>query len=59
MTQVAAGVRTAKSARELARRIRVEMPIVEEVHAILFEGRSPRRALEALMVRQPRAEHWG
>ncbi|MDP9347730.1 MAG: NAD(P)-dependent glycerol-3-phosphate dehydrogenase, partial [Gemmatimonadota bacterium] len=59
MTQVAEGVRTAQSARELSRRIGVEMPIVEEVHAILFEGRSPRRALEALMVRQPRPEHWG
>jgi glycerol-3-phosphate dehydrogenase (NAD(P)+) len=59
MTQVAEGVRTAQSARELARRIKIEMPIVEEVHAVLFEGHSPRKAVEMLMLRQPRAEHWG
>lgn len=59
MTMVAEGVRTARSAHELARRMEIEMPIVEEVHALLFEGRDPRRAVEALMLRQPRAEHWG
>jgi glycerol-3-phosphate dehydrogenase (NAD(P)+) len=56
MTMVAEGVRTTRSARALARRHDVEMPIVEEVHAILFEGRSAREAVENLMIREPKAE---
>ncbi|HEX5725234.1 MAG TPA: NAD(P)H-dependent glycerol-3-phosphate dehydrogenase [Longimicrobiaceae bacterium] len=59
MVMVAEGVRTARSARDLARRMGIEMPIVEGVHSILFEGVSPRRALEALMLREPKAEQWG
>jgi glycerol-3-phosphate dehydrogenase (NAD(P)+) len=43
------GVDTAKSAWALARRKRVFMPIVEAVHGILFGGKSPRAAIEALM----------
>lgn len=58
MTMVAEGVRTAKSAHELARRTGVEMPIVEEVHAILYEDRAPREAVENLMLRAPKPEHW-
>ncbi|HEX2090851.1 MAG TPA: NAD(P)H-dependent glycerol-3-phosphate dehydrogenase [Longimicrobiaceae bacterium] len=58
MTQVAEGVRTARSARDLARRTGIEMPIVQEVHAVLFEGRSPREAAERLMLREPKAEQW-
>jgi glycerol-3-phosphate dehydrogenase len=34
------------------------MPIVEEMHAILYEGRGAREAVEALMLRAPKAEHW-
>lgn len=56
MTMVAEGVRTTRSARELARRHKVEMPIVEEVYAMLFEGRSAREAVENLMLRDPKAE---
>jgi glycerol-3-phosphate dehydrogenase (NAD(P)+) len=56
MTMVAEGVRTTRSARDLARRHGVEMPIVEEVHAILFEGRPAREALGNLMLREPKGE---
>jgi glycerol-3-phosphate dehydrogenase (NAD(P)+) len=56
MTMVAEGVLTTRSARDLARRTGVEMPIVDEVHAMLFEGRSPREAVENLMLRAPKAE---
>lgn len=56
MTMVAEGVRTTRSTRELARRYEVEMPIVEEVYAMLFEGRSAREAVENLMLRDPKAE---
>jgi len=56
MSMVAEGVRTTRSARALAQRVGVEMPIVEEVHAILFEGRPARSAVENLMLREPKAE---
>jgi glycerol-3-phosphate dehydrogenase (NAD(P)+) len=58
MTMVAEGVKTARAARDLAHRAGVEMPIVEEMHAILYEGRGAREAVEALMLRAPKAEHW-
>lgn len=59
MQAVAEGVRTARSARDLARRTGIEMPIVETVAAILFEGLEARRAVESLMLREPKAEQWG
>lgn len=58
MTEVAEGVRTARSARELAGRNGVEMPIVEEVYAMLYEGRPATEAVESLMLREPKPEHW-
>jgi glycerol-3-phosphate dehydrogenase (NAD(P)+) len=59
MRMVAEGVRTTKAARQLARTHKVEMPIVEEVHHILFEGKSPKRATADLMLRSPKPELWG
>jgi len=50
------GVRTARSAYRLAGREGIAMPIVEEVHRMLFEGGSPRAALERLMSRPPTSE---
>ena len=44
MDQVAEGVKTARAARDLSRRAGVEMPIVEEMYSILYEGRSAREA---------------
>jgi glycerol-3-phosphate dehydrogenase (NAD(P)+) len=58
MTAVAEGVKTAPGVRELARRHGVEMPIAEQVCAIVEEGRSPREALRALMEREPKPEEW-
>jgi glycerol-3-phosphate dehydrogenase (NAD(P)+) len=58
MTMVAEGVRTAHAARDLARRVGVEMPIVDEVYAILYEGRAAREAVENLMLRAPKPEQW-
>ena len=37
----------------------IEMPIAEEVHGILFEGRDPQSSVEALMSREPAAEMEG
>lgn len=58
MTQVAEGVETTRSGRELARRHRVEMPITEEVYRMLFEDKDAREALGNLMGRKLRAEIW-
>jgi glycerol-3-phosphate dehydrogenase (NAD(P)+) len=56
MQAVAEGVRTAKAALGLARRARVEMPIVQEINAVLFEGKSCRRAVTDLMERGAKPE---
>jgi glycerol-3-phosphate dehydrogenase (NAD(P)+) len=53
---VAEGVVTAQSARELAAREGVEMPIVDTVNRVLFEGQSARSAIAALMTRELRGE---
>jgi glycerol-3-phosphate dehydrogenase (NAD(P)+) len=53
---VAEGVGTAKAAKALAERHHVEMPIVREVCAVLFEGKDPRRAVTDLMERAARPE---
>ena len=58
MNMVAEGVETARAAHALALKTEVEMPIVAEVHAVLFEGRHPREALENLMLRDPKPERW-
>ena len=56
MWMVAEGVNTARAARELGRRHQVEMPIAEQICALMFEGRSPREALGALMTRDLKRE---
>lgn len=58
MTAVAEGVKAAEAVRELARRYGVEMPIMEQMYAIVHEGQSPSDALRTLMSREPKAEQW-
>jgi glycerol-3-phosphate dehydrogenase (NAD(P)+) len=58
MTGVAEGVQTARAVHALARRHDVEMPISEQVYAIVHEGRDPSDALRALMLRDPKPEEW-
>ena len=53
---VAEGVLNAQSARALAGRAGVEMPIVNAVHGILFEGAPVGEAVRELMTRAPRSE---
>jgi glycerol-3-phosphate dehydrogenase (NAD(P)+) len=57
MKQVAEGVKTAKSARDLSLSLNVEMPICEQVYLIAFEGKSSKAAALDLMVRAPKSEH--
>jgi glycerol-3-phosphate dehydrogenase (NAD(P)+) len=56
LATVAEGVKTAKAARELARKHSVEMPVVDEVYRIIYEGKDPRLALKDLMSRELRGE---
>lgn len=56
MGMVAEGVPTARAVLDLARRAGVEMPICEQVHAVLFEGKSPPDAVAELMNRALREE---
>jgi len=56
MTMVAEGVRTVAGVRELAKVHKVDMPLTEQVYGVLFEGKSPRSSVEALMARAARAE---
>jgi glycerol-3-phosphate dehydrogenase (NAD(P)+) len=53
---VAEGVTTARSAFALARSRGIEMPIVEAVHAVLFQQMAPRDAMQSLMGRELRGE---
>jgi glycerol-3-phosphate dehydrogenase (NAD(P)+) len=56
LVMVAEGVRTTRAAVELGREHGVELPIIEMVHRVLFEGHDPREAVQMLMTRPPRAE---
>jgi glycerol-3-phosphate dehydrogenase (NAD(P)+) len=56
MVMVAEGIATTESASELARRVQVEVPIINEVHRILFEGKDPLAACYDLMTRDPKGE---
>jgi glycerol-3-phosphate dehydrogenase (NAD(P)+) len=52
MRMVAEGVGTTAAAVKLARRHGVEMPITEQMHAVLYEDRPPRDAIRELMERR-------
>src|ERR1041384_7649342 len=56
MHEVAEGVRTTRAVKLLAARLNVELPITEQVHAVLYEARSVRAAVEQLMARPLRSE---
>lgn len=57
MVMVAEGVPTARSAHEEARKHGVDTPLLDTVHAVLFEGLSPRDGLLRLLAREPKPEH--
>jgi glycerol-3-phosphate dehydrogenase (NAD(P)+) len=50
------GVITAASVYAIALRIRVEMPISEQVHGVLYEGITPEQATHNLLIRRSKAE---
>jgi glycerol-3-phosphate dehydrogenase (NAD(P)+) len=53
---VAEGVFTTNAAVQLARARGVEMPITDQMHAVLNQGKSPRDAIHALMTRTSKHE---
>ncbi|PYV56533.1 MAG: glycerol-3-phosphate dehydrogenase [Acidobacteria bacterium] len=53
---VAEGVFTTGAAVELAKRYQVEMPITQQMHSILNSGKSPREAIQELMLRSAKRE---
>lgn len=53
---VAEGIRNSLSIQRLARERGVEMPITEQMVRVLYEGKSPRQAVEDLMTRELKEE---
>lgn len=57
MKMVAEGVETARSAYHLAHKLDVDVPIINEMYALLYENKDPRRAVVELMRRTLKAEY--
>ncbi len=56
MTMVAEGVKTTLSAYELAEKLGVEVPIIEQMYLVLYKNKDPRQAVTDLMLRDLKAE---
>jgi glycerol-3-phosphate dehydrogenase (NAD(P)+) len=54
--KLAEGYPTARSASRLAREKQVVTPVIDEVHAMLYEGKSPKQAVRDLITRAFKAE---
>ncbi len=55
-TMVAEGVKTSRAALDLAARVGVDMPIAEQVVAVIYDGKSAADAIPALMLREAKPE---
>lgn len=53
---VAEGVKTAQSAHDLAQKVGIDTPIVNEVYACLYQDKDPRQGIKDLMTRPLKAE---
>lgn len=54
--QVVEGIKAAEEVMRAAERVKVEMPISEQVHGILFKGWNAAKGVRVLMEREPKAE---
>jgi glycerol-3-phosphate dehydrogenase (NAD(P)+) len=54
---VAEGYPTARSAYQLARKHQLVTPVIDEVYAMLYEGKDVAQTVRALMSRDPKAEN--
>ena len=59
MNMVAEGVKTSRAVVDLAARVGIEMPIAEQVVAVLYEGRTAAEIIPALMQREAKPELQG
>ena len=55
--QVVEGVYSAKAALKLSKKYDVDMPIVEKMNEVLFEGKNPKEAVTELLLRDKKTEH--
>lgn len=53
---VAEGVKTTRAARDLAKKYNIDMPIVDEVYQLLYEGKDPKLTVTDLMNRELKEE---
>jgi glycerol-3-phosphate dehydrogenase (NAD(P)+) len=53
---VAEGVKTSKSAKQLAERHQIEMPITDEMYRVLYQNESAKLAVQRLMTRTLKSE---
>lgn len=53
---VVEGVYSAKAAMQLAEKYHVQLPIIEQVNQVLFQGKSPDQAVKELMLRDKKIE---
>lgn len=58
VNMVVEGVYSAKAGLALSQKYKVEMPIIEQVNKVLFEGKAPAAAVKELMVRDKKIESW-
>ena len=56
MKTVAEGIPTSRGAYECARKLGLETPIIDQVYAVLHEGKSPAQALQELLGRDQKSE---
>ncbi|MEP6708999.1 MAG: NAD(P)H-dependent glycerol-3-phosphate dehydrogenase [Verrucomicrobiota bacterium] len=56
MQMIAEGIPTARSAYECARKLGIETPIIDQVYAVIYEGKSPAQAMYELLGRDQKAE---
>ena len=56
MQMIAEGIETTKATMDLALRHGIEMPITEQMHALLFEARPASEAIRQLMERSLKGE---
>lgn len=54
--EVAEGVKTTRSAKDLADKLGIEMPITQEMYRVLYENEKPRTAIQRLMTRALKSE---
>lgn len=55
-TKTVEGVRTAKAVYENAKRLGIDMPIVNEIYRVMFEDKNPEDSAKDLMLRDLKAE---